>query len=155
MKQKLRKPMEYKIIKNATSADLAQMDADGWKREHTQFRNDGVLDCIFSRVKLEEKTPTPPMKIDTVIFPPVGGADVLDARVGLFDHRKADGLVPVNKLKVIPSTPPIAEILGQNQQRLADGRRKIAEVALEAGNEFWEQWQQDNPIVPFSEKVGA
>lgn len=154
MKQKLRK-REYQIIKNATSEDLARMDEDGWRREHTQFRPDGVLDCIFSRVKLEEKPTTPPMKVETVIFPPVGGADVLDARVGLFDIRKADGLVTVNKLKVIPSSPPIAKILEQNQQRLADGRCKIAEVALEAGNEFWEKWQRDNPIVPFSEKVGA
>ena len=156
----MKKSHEYRVMADVTAEQLEAMDVDGWKREHIQFRPDGKLDVVFSRAKRVEKpAPAPVVKAVTpVVFPPIGGDDVLDARVGLFDDKLADGMVPVSKLKVIrPRPDKVQAILDafNPDERLVEGQRKIAEAALEAANEFWAQWQADNPVIPFSEKVGA
>lgn len=129
---------EYQIIRKASAIQLAEMDAEGWKREHMQFRDNGDLDVVFSRVVRDEK-PAEPIK--TVVVPAIGaeiphtfstvGANVNDIRKGLMDKRFGD--------------------LFDTQKLIDVSNRKIANAIITTANEFYNETMATQDTSPLGE----
>jgi len=119
------------VWREINAKELAEMDAEGWKREHMQFRPDGKLDVVFSRMARAEK---PIDKVDVILNAvsgqiitdtPIVNKPVDDIRKGLMDKRFGD--------------------LFDTQRLIEISNRKIADVVINTANDAYAEWsaQQD------------
>lgn len=146
---------EYKIDRATDARAMAEMDAEGWKREHIQFREDGKLDIVYSRVVREEKPIDPVTKVLVAVGEKINGDSStivnlpVDERKGLFDKRTADAfdenkLIRIDKPKIQREGQAVDKIIAQLD---ADSMER----AIETGNEFYQRIKERYPTLSFTE----